>query len=163
MQDIYTIDGKNFAKYNPELDWSGKLFEQYEEISPISRRAGVYAFTLCGEVVYVGSSINLFGRLQTHIAHMQGKTNRNSTSIDQKKYYYLNKYLPYVQFEILYFYDKFVSKSQLEEKEYELINQYCPIFNVNYKDRLKRWNGSEQDIDNFVHEITSMDDLKSKL
>lgn len=159
---IYTIDGRDLAKYNPELDWSGKLFEQYEELIPIRKQSGIYAFTLCGEIVYIGYSINLLGRLQSHIAHMQGKTNQSSTSMENKKYYYLNKYLSHVQFEVLYFYNRSVSKAQLEEHEYEFIHQYSPIFNINYKDKLVRWNDSEQNIDDFVNGIISMEDLKIK-
>lgn len=159
----YVISGIDFLKYNPELDWSGKLFEQYTEVHTLKQQAGVYAFTLCGEIVYIGSSNNLFGRFQTHIAHMQGKTNRSSASLEKKKYFYLNKYLPYVKFEIICFYDKSISRSQLEENEYDFITRHCPIFNVNYKNGQRRWNGSEQDIDDFVNGIISMDKLKHNI
>lgn len=162
MQSVYTIDGNDFYKYNHELDWSGKLFEQYEEIAPIRNQGGIYAFTICGEIVYIGSSRNLFNRLQTHIGHMHGKTNQSSSSMENKKYYYLKKYLPYVQFHILRFLDKPVFKYQLEECEYDFINKYRPIFNINYKNGQRRWNDSEQDLDNFVNGIISMDDLKTK-
>lgn len=155
MLDI--IAGNDFPKYNPELDWSGQLFKQYPEVYSLKQQTGIYAFTLCGKIVYIGSSRNLFGRLQTHIAHIQGKTNQNSTSIEKKKYYYLSKYLPYVQFKILYFYDEPVSKNQLEEKEYSFINKYCPIFNI---DGCQLWNDSAQAVDDFVHGVISMDDLK---
>lgn len=161
MDGLYTINGKDFAKYNPELDWSGKLFEQYSEVAQIRKRAGVYAFTLCGEIVYIGSSINLFGRLQTHIAHLHGKTNQRSTSWQWRKYHYLNKYLSEVQFRVIEFIDQPVAKNELESSEYKYINQYCPIFNINYKNQLKRWSGSEQDIDSFINGIISMDELKN--
>lgn len=65
MQSVYTINGNDFSKYDHELDWSGKLFEQYEEIAPIKNQGGIYAFTICEEIVYIGSSINLFNRLGT--------------------------------------------------------------------------------------------------
>ena len=133
MQSVYTIDGNDFYKYDHELDWSGKLFEQYEEIAPIRNQGGIYAFTICGEIVYIGSSRNLFDRLQTHIGHMHGKTNQSSSSMENKKYYYLKKYLPYVQFHILRFLDKPVLQYQLEECEYDFINKHSPIFNINYK------------------------------
>ena len=162
MQSVYTIDGNDFSKYDHELDWSGRLFEQYEEIAPIKNQGGIYAFTICEEIVYIGSSINLFNRLQTHIGHMHGKTNQYSSSMESKKYYYLNKYLSYVQFHVLHFLDKPVFKYQLEECEYDFIHKYCPIFNINYKDSQRRWNGSEQDIDDFVNGIILMDDLKTK-
>jgi hypothetical protein len=160
MQGIYAIHGLDFAKYNPTLDWSGKLFEQYEEIAPIRKRAGVYAFTLCGEIVYIGSSTNLFGRLQTHIGNLQGKTNYRRSSLKWRKYHYLNKHISKVQFHVLEFCEYGTTKEDLEILEYKYINQHCPIFNVNYKDKLKRWNGSEYDIDNFVNGAISMDDLK---
>ena len=88
MQSVYTIDGNDFSKYDHELDWSGRLFEQYEEIAPIKNHSGIYAFTICEEIVYIGSSTNLFNRLQTHIGHMHGKTNQYSSSMESKKYYY---------------------------------------------------------------------------
>ena len=162
MQSIYTIDGIDFAKYNPELDWSGKLFEQYEEIAPLHKQPGIYDFTLCGEVVYIGSSINLFGRLQTHIAHMQGNANRTHSSLKWRKYFYFKKYISQAQFQVLEFCNQSVTKDELESLEYTYINQYCPIFNINYKDKLKRWNGSEHDIDNFINGMISIDDLKNK-
>jgi hypothetical protein len=162
MQSVYTIDGNDFYKYDHELDWSGKLFEQYDEVAPIRNQGGIYAFTICGEIVYIGSSRNLFNRFQTHIGHMHGKTNQSSSSMENKKYYYLKKYLPYVQFHILRFLDKPVFKYQLEECEYDFINKHSPIFNINYKNGQRRWNDSEQDLDNFVNGIVSMDDLKMK-
>lgn len=163
MRNVYSIDGIDFAKYNPELDWSGRIFDEYQDAMSLRYRAGVYAFTLCDEVVYVGSSMNLFGRLQTHIAHIYSKSNKDSSSVKYKKYYYLNKYLPHVKFYVLCFFDSDVTKSQLEEKEYSFINQYCPIFNVNYKDSIHRWNGSEQDIDSFVNGTIHMNDLKIQI
>jgi hypothetical protein len=93
---------------------------------------------------------------------MHGKTNQSSSSMENKKYYYLKKYLPYVQFHILRFLDKPVFKYQLEECEYDFINKYRPIFNINYKDGRRRWNDSEQDINDFVNGIISMDNLKMK-
>jgi hypothetical protein len=162
MQSIYTIDGADFAKYNPELDWSGKIFEQYNEIAPLRRCPGIYAFTLCGEIVYIGSSTNLFGRLQTHIANMQGKTNYRNQSMKWKKYHYLNKHISNVQFKVIEVCDKTITKDQLENIEYKYINQHCPIFNINYKDSLHRWSGSEEDIDNFVNGTISMDELTTK-
>ncbi len=157
----YTINGMEFAKYNPELDWTGKIFKQCDEVALLKNRAGVYAFTLCGEIVYIGSSINLFGRFQTHIGSLQGKTNYRNSSLKWRKYHYLNKHISEVQFQVLEFCDRGVNKESLEILEYKYINQYCPIFNINYKDKLKRWNGSEYDIDNFVDGTISMDDLKS--
>ena len=158
---MYSINGTEFAKYNPELDWNGKLFEQYNEIAPLRKCPGVYTFTLCGEIVYIGSSTNLFGRLQTHIANMQGKTNYHNPSMKWRKYHYLNKHISNVQFKVLEFCDKTITKDQLENIEYMYINQHRPIFNINYKDTLCKWNGSEQDIDDFVNGIISMDDLKT--
>lgn len=160
--ELYTISGVDFAKYNPELDWSGKLFGQYKEISPIRNHTGIYAFTLCDEIVYIGSSTNLFGRFQTHIAHLQGKLNKNSVSVEKRKYYYLNKYLPQVQFKVLEFYNNSISKDELESNEYKLIHSYNPIFNINFKNEIKKWDWSEQNIDDFVNEIISMDKLKMK-
>lgn len=159
---MYSINGTEFAKYNPELDWSGKFFEKYNEIAPLRKCPGVYTFTLCGEIVYIGSSTNLFGRLQTHIANMQGKTNYRNPSMKWRKYHYLNKYISNVQFKVLEFCDKTITKDQLENIEYRYINQHRPVFNINYKDTLYRWNGSEQDIDDFVNGIISMDDLKTQ-
>lgn len=162
-QSIYTINGFTFDKYNPELDWSGKLFEQYEEISLLRKQAGIYAFTLCNEIVYIGSSINLFRRLQTHIANLQGKTNYQNPSLKWRKYHYLNKHISKVQFQVIGFCNQDITKEDLELLEYEHINRHCPIFNVNYKDKLKRWKGSEQDIDNFVAGLILMEDLKNQL
>ena len=162
MQGAYIINGLDFAKYNLELDWSGKLFEQYEEIDALRRQPGIYAFTLCGEIVYIGSSTNLFGRLQTHIGNLQGKTNYRRSSLKWRKYHYLNKHISMVQFQVIEFCDHNITKDELEALEYAYINQYCPIFNINYKDKLKRWNGFEYDIDNFVNGIISIDDLKNK-
>lgn len=163
MQSIYVISGKDFAKYNPELDWSGRLFNQYKEIIPLRNCAGVYAFTMCGEIVYIGSSTNLFGRLQTHIANIQGKTNARSTNLKWKKYHYINKHISHVQFHIIETFDVNITKEQLESIEYQYIKQYRPIFNINYKDELMMWGGSEQDIDNFVNGIVSMSGLKNNI
>lgn len=162
MQDVYTIDGTDFVKYIPELDWTGKRFEQYQEVIDLKHRAGIYAFTLCGEIVYVGSSINLFGRLQTHIMHMQGRSNYRNPSMKWRKYHYLNKHVAHVQFQVLEIFDD-ITKESLENIEYDYIEQLCPIFNVNYKDTLKRWAGSEEDIDTFVNGEVSMDILKRNL
>ena len=160
MQGICTIDGLDFDKYNPELDWSGKLFEQYEEIAPLRKQPGIYAFTLCREVVYIGSSINLFGRLQTHIAHMQGNANCTHSSLTWRKYFYLKKYISQVQFQVLEFCNTNISKSELEDIEYSYVNKHNPIFNINRGKSLHQWDGSEQDIDDFVNGNLSMDNLK---
>jgi excinuclease UvrABC nuclease subunit len=161
MQGIYTIDGVDFAKYNPEIDWTGKHFNQYPEVVNLKNRVGVYVFTLCGEPVYIGSSTNIFGRLQTHIAHMKSKTNQQSSKLKWKKYYYLNKYVSHVQFQVLDIYSNNITKEELEEHEYKYIYEYHPIFNVNYKNTLYRWNGTEQDVDDFVNGIISMNILKT--
>ena len=163
MQSIYKINGLDFNKYNPEIDWSGKYFDQYQEAIKLKNCAGIYAFTLCNEPVYIGSSINLFGRFQTHIMHMHSKSNSQSSKLKWKKYYYLSKYIDRVQFQVLNIYDNTISNTKLEEYEYAYINKYCPIFNINYKDTLKRWNGTEQDIDDFVNGIISIDILKNKI
>lgn len=60
-------------------------------------------------------------------------------------------------------YHKNISKQELELYEYEYINRYLPIFNVNYVGSVKRWLGTDQDIDNFINATLSMDDLKAKL
>ena len=163
MQSIYKINGIDFNKYNPDIDWSGQYFNQYPEVIKLKNRVGVYTFTLCDEPVYIGSSTNLFSRFQTHIMHMQGKSNAQSSKLTWKKYYYLNKHINQVQFQVLNMYDSTISKTELEEYEYLYINQYNPIFNINYKYALKQWNGTEQDIDDFVNGIISMDILKNQI
>ena len=163
MKGIYMIDGVDFAKYHPAIDWSGASFNEYPEVADLKNRTGIYAFTLCGEAVYIGSSINLFSRLQAHIMHMQGTANRTHSKLVWRKYYYLKKYLDEVQFHVLAVYDNPISKDLLEQYEYEYIEKYLPIFNVNYKDSLKRWNGTEQDIADFVNGLISIDVLKAQL
>ena len=159
MQESYQINGIDFAKYNPEIDWSGKYFDSYSEVANIKNRAGVYAFTLCNEIVYVGSSTNLFGRLQTHIAHINSKTNRTSKSVERKKYYYLKKYISHVKFKVLDVYPDNISKEQLETYEYEYICKYNPIFNIKLKDSIQIWCGTEQNIEDFVKGLLTIDDL----
>lgn len=162
MQGIHIIDGVDFAKYNPEIDWSGIYFNRYPEVANLKNHAGVYAFTLCGEPVYIGSSTNLFGRLQTHIAHIQSKMNNQNSKLKWKKYYYLNKHISQVQFQVLNIY-RDITKEELEKYEYKYIHKYRPIFNINHKDALYQWDGTEQDIDNFINGIITIEDLKNKL
>ena len=157
---VYEMNGLDFAKYNLWLDWRGKHFSQSEEILPIQKKAGIYAFTLLGEVVYVGSSINMFGRLQSHIAHMFSLSDKSKSRLEQRKYHYLKKHISQVKFVVLEFCDRNVHKEELEQIEYSYINEYNPIFNVHRGDVFREWDGNEKNIDDFVDGDIDIDDLK---
>lgn len=159
----YEMDGVNFDKYNLWFDWSGKHCDKYEEATPIKNKTGIYAFTLCGEIVYVGSSTNLFGRLQSHITHMFSFGDKSKSRLEQRKYHYLKKYISQVKFVVLEFCDRNTQKEELEQIEYSYIDKYNPIFNVRRGDIFREWDGNEHDIDNFVNGNTSIDNLKSMI
>ena len=160
---IFHIRGDDFIQYNSEDDWVGNYFYGFPNASVLKNFSGIYAFTLCGEVVYVGSSVNLFNRFRTHIISIQHGDNCKSPSIADRKYYYLNKYIENVEFKVLATYDKHMSKQDLEQREHQYINIYQPIFNVNYMDKVKRWCGSDRDIDEFVNGNTTIADLQRQM
>lgn len=160
---IFHICGNEFIKYNSEDDWSGKYFSDFSNASVLKSFAGVYAFTLCGEVVYVGSSTNLFNRFRTHIISIQHGDNCKSHKIADRKYCYLNKYIEKVEFQVLATYDKHIPKNELEKYEREYMSIYIPIFNVNYIDNVKRWTGSDEDLDEFVNGNIAMSDLQNQI
>ena len=162
-QYSYEMDGLSFEKYNLWPDWSSKNCDKYEEVAPIKKKAGVYAFTLCDEIVYVGSSINLFSRLQSHIAHIFSLGDKSKSRLELRKYHYLKKYISQVKFVVLKFCDNSISKRELEQIEYSYIEKHNPIFNVRRGDTFREWDGNEQNVDDFVNGNTFMDDLRSMI
>lgn len=163
MQSICMIEGVNFDKYNPEEDWNWKRIIQCPKAEMLNKCVGVYTFTLCDEPVYIGSSTNLLSRLQTHIMSIyRGYKYLQPRNFDLRKYYYLNKYIDKVKFQVLDIYDNDISKEQLEKHEYDFISIYNPIFNIRHKDGVRRWYGTEQDVDDFVNGISTIDNLKNR-
>lgn len=159
---LFSIYGDDLIQYDSENDWAGNYFFTFPNASVLNY-AGIYAFTLCGEIVYVGSSIKPLNRLRTHIISIQHGDNCHSLSVAERKYYYLNKHISNVEFHIMKAYDKHIAKHQLESYEYEYMNHYCPIFNVNYGGNIIKWCGTDQDIDDFVDGKVSINTLKDKL
>ena len=163
INSLFSISGEGLIQYNSEKDWIGSYFDSFPNATILRNCAGIYVFTLCGEIVYIGSSINLLNRLRTHTISIQHGDNCHSLSVADRKYYYFNQHISNVEFHVVETYNKNISKQELELYEYEYINRYLPIFNVNYVGSVKRWLGTDQDIDNFINATLSMDDLKAKL
>ena len=162
MNNLFQINGNDLIKYNADIDWYGKYFDSFPNSSQLKISAGIYAFVLCNEIVYIGSSINLFNRLRTHVMNIQCGHKCNTQRIGERKYYYFNKYITDMQYMLLQVYDKNISKLELEAHEYKHIQMHNPIFNVQYRGQRRIWNGTDQDIDNFVNGIVTIDELKRR-
>ena len=163
MDNLFRINGNDLIQYDADTDWYGKYFDTFSNSAQLKTSAGVYAFVLCNEIVYIGSSTNLFSRLRTHIMNIQCGNKCHTHSIGERKYYYFNKYITNMQYTLLQVCNKHISKSELEAYEYEYIKTHEPIFNVQYGKQRKKWNGTDQDIDNFVNGAIAINKLKSKL
>lgn len=163
INSIFEICGSDFMAYNPEGDWVGKYFDDVPNILILKECAGVYVFTLCDEVVYVGSSINLFNRFRTHVMNIQHGDNCLHSTPAERKYYYFNNHIKDIQFKVIATYDKCISKEELESYENQYIDLYSPIFNINCGQKINQWCGTEEDIEDFVLGLLTVDDLMRKM
>ena len=84
------------------------------------KEAGVYLFKIGNEVIYIGSSKNLYQRMAKHRSNIRKGGNHNGTS-KQELYQFLQKNHFTVEFQTT---DNY---RQLEQK---LIEQYHPKYNI---------------------------------
>lgn len=125
---------------------------QYPDIARQLDKSGVYAIKLCNEVVYVGQAHVLFLRMLTHAKNLQAK--KLNEAKDYRKYKLLKSYLNDVTLEVL----TFTRNIDKEEKKY--IRQYNPIFNIMKPEGHRYFNGTIEDIDDFVAGLSTMEDLR---
>lgn len=89
-------------------------------LNSFPKKAGVYIFKVNNEVIYIGSSKNLYQRMAKHRSNIRKGGNHNGTS-KQELYQFLqsNTFIVEIQLDADY--------RQLEQK---LIEQYHPKYNI---------------------------------
>ena len=128
---------------------------QYPDLARQLDKSGIYAIKLRNEVIYVGESRILFFRLINHCNKLQAK--RLSKTDSDKKYRYLRNHLDNITFEVL----EVTHNLKKQEKYY--IQKYNPIFNILSPDGLRYFNGTMDDVSDFVCGLATMDDLRQML
>ena len=122
-------------------------------------RAGVYGFFLCSECVYVGQSKNLRRRLRRHLNRFVNIDNLKDRNTNNK-YRFLKPYIKYLDWSVIEYVD---DASNLTITERYWIDYYNPIFNVSRFTGNKLFQGTIDDIDDFVCGLQTMDDLRKLL
>lgn len=119
--------------------------------------AGIYGFFLCNECVYVGQSKNIFARLNNHLDYFAMSDTLGGQKT-YKKYKLLKPYIKELEWRILEFVE---DEFNLDQAENIWISYYSPIFNLETPNGLKHFYGTQEDIDDFVYGLLSMEDLKT--
>jgi group I intron endonuclease len=132
-----------FAEY---CDWYDKCRADRRQY----RRSGIYVFKLCGEVVYVGQSRELYSRFASH-AEEFGKVHPK-----ELKYRLLKPYIEQVAWEVV----EYCDREALNERENYWIEFYNPLFNVKTPSGKQHFDGSEKELRAFVKGQLTIDDLK---
>lgn len=132
-----------------------QYFLEHPEWYSLNNQAGIYGIFLDKECVYIGESHDLLGRILTHMKNFNLPAKYLKTNSDYK-YKILKHYKKHISIRILQFTNK--RRKQIE-KEY--IDKYKPIFNISIGDKRQYFIGNEEDIDDFICGLSTMDDLKT--
>jgi hypothetical protein len=130
------------------------IYSKYKNLVAELTRPGVYAIMLCGEVVYVGQSGNLFGRLINHcdnIFHADIKLN--------DKYAMLKPFSKYLSWCVL----EYVNDATRSDVENKYISKYKPIFNIITDDGYKYFWGTKKDIEDFCYGLITIEELQEMI